>query len=214
MYRYQLNALEIYDDGLRNTANSQHQQQEIDQLRIEKQHTMNTQKRRADFISKSIPIEFLDDIISLLPRTTQIYCVIRASCILLIICQNRTKLERLYLPTKRISSRHAQRFNASHHDFKFQNIKKMIVWLQDHTTQEFWLQSIQGSTTLSDLDVVGVPSIWSLIDTLANIPFIRSFGISYENNTLIRPGLIHLFDRQGQLSNASRQSWNSVILRY
>ncbi|KAI9255108.1 hypothetical protein BDA99DRAFT_562383 [Phascolomyces articulosus] len=51
MYGYQLNAITVYEDGLRNT-NTKHQQQEIDQLKREKQQAMAQQEKRIDFFFK------------------------------------------------------------------------------------------------------------------------------------------------------------------
>ncbi|KAI7851080.1 hypothetical protein BDC45DRAFT_590958 [Circinella umbellata] len=110
---------------------------------------------------------------------------------------------------------------ASYGDFRLSNIKKLVIWIVDHATQDFWCRLIRQSTALHDLEINSVYNINSLVTTLMSISPIRNLGISNVQHGIpatTQLSLTSLFERYAQVSNRinveSASSMEMITLRY
>ncbi|KAG2219021.1 hypothetical protein INT45_013784 [Circinella minor] len=110
---------------------------------------------------------------------------------------------------------------ASYGDFRLSSIKKLVIWIVDHMTQDFWCRLIRRSTTLHYLEVNTVYNINSLVTTLMSVSPVRNLGISNVQHGIpatTQSSLISLFERYAQVSNSanvkSTSSLEMITLRY
>ena len=111
---------------------------------------------------------------------------------------------------------------TSHGDFRLSSIKKLVIWIVDSATQEFWCRLIRRSTVLHDLEINGVYDINRFVATLIDISPITNLGFSnvvrHATMAIIKTSLIPLFERYAQISNnatvKSASSLEMIILRY
>ena len=111
---------------------------------------------------------------------------------------------------------------TSYGDFRLSSIKKLVIWIVDHATQEFWCRLIRRSTMLHDLEIDGVYDITRFVTTLIGLSPITNLGFSniirHATTVTAQTSFISLFERYAQVSNSthvkSTPSLEMITLRY
>ncbi|KAI9265123.1 hypothetical protein BDA99DRAFT_579762 [Phascolomyces articulosus] len=120
--------------------------------------------------------------------------------------KNRETLKTIYIHMKPITTDELRSINIKYPDFYLYNITKLVAWVNHENTQNLISQSIQNSSTLTNLTAIKPYNVSQFIDgTLVNLPQLKQLELQHWKNT--NPDnttdLIRLFNRFAQLSSSS-----------